>query len=324
MRIVFMGTPEFAQAILRPLCESSHEILAVVTGPDKPVGRRRRLTPTPVRVEAERLGLSVLTPSSLKDDTFFEKLQTLNADLFVVAAFRILPPRLIALPRLGAINIHTSLLPKYRGAAPIHWAIINGESETGLTSFFLRETIDTGDIILQERTTITATDTYDTLHDRLASMAGPFLLTTLALIERGERRPEPQDESRATRAPKIHPFDALIDFGMPADRVRDFVRGLATRPGAYTYFRGDKIKVHECAMAVGDNQAGVRPGTILPDRKRLIAACSAVSGRATAVEITRVVPAGKQEMDGQSFKNGYRPLPGEVFGEIKEGVQEKQ
>jgi methionyl-tRNA formyltransferase len=323
MRIVFMGTPEFAQAILRPLCQSSHQILAVVTGPDKPVGRRRKLTPTPVRVEAERLGLPVLTPSSLKDDKLFGELQALNADLFVVAAFRILPQPLVALPRSGSINIHTSLLPKYRGAAPIHWAIINGESETGLTSFFLKETIDTGDIILQERTTITETDTYDTLHDRLASMAGPFLLTTLELIETGERRPQPQDESRATRAPKIHPFDALIDFGMPADRVRNFVRGLATRPGAYSYFRGDKIKVHECATVPWEAQAGTRPGTILPERKRLLVTCGAVSGQPTVVEITRVVPSGRKEMDGLSFRNGCKPLPGEVFGDLKVGVQEK-
>lgn len=319
-----MGTPEFAQAILRPLCESSHQILAVVTGPDKPAGRRQKLTPTPVRVEAERLGLPVLTPGSLKDDALFGDLRALNADLFVVAAFRVLPPRLVGLPRLGSINIHTSLLPKYRGAAPIHWAIINGESETGLTSFFLRETIDTGDIILQQRMAITGHDTYDTLHDRLAAMAGPFLLRTLELVERGERQPEPQDESRVTRAPKIHSLDAMIDFGMPADRVRNFVRGMATRPGAYSYFRGEKIKIHECATVLAEVQAGTRPGTILPDRKRLLIICGAVSGQPTVVEITKVVPAGKCEMDGLSFRNGYRPLPGEVLGEIREGVQEKQ
>lgn len=318
MKIVFMGTPEFARATLAHLCESDHEILAVVTGREKPVGRNRRPTPTEVCKEAGCRGFRTLTPKSLKSEELYNDLKKLNPDLFVVAAFRILPPRLINLPRLGSINVHTSLLPKYRGAAPIHWALINGETETGLTSFFLRETIDTGDMIYQEKVAITDNDTYDTLHDRLCQKAGPFLLKTLELIERGETRPLPQEESRATRAPKINAFDALIDFGLPAARVRDFVRGLATKPGAYTYFRGSKIKIHACALVEGSNHAATRPGTVLPDKKKLLVQCGD-----SAVELLKVVPAGKKEMEGRSFKNGFRPEPGEVFGEIPQESREK-
>lgn len=318
MKIVFMGTPEFARATLAHLCESDHKILAVVTGREKPVGRNRKLTPTEVCQEADCRGFKIITPKSLKSDKLYNTLRDLNPDLFVVAAFRILPPKLFNLPRLGSINIHTSLLPKYRGAAPIHWALINGETETGLTSFFLKETVDTGDIIYQEKIAITENDTYDTLHARMCERAGPFLLKTLDMIEQGESRVLPQDDDRATRAPKISAFDALIDFGLPAARVRDFVRGLATRPGAYTYFRGSMFKIHACAVAEEASDPAARPGTILPDRKRLLVQCGD-----RAVELLKVVPAGKKEMDGRSFKNGFRPEPGEVFGEIPKGTQEK-
>jgi len=318
MKIVFMGTPEFARATLTHLCDSNHEILAVVTGQEKPVGRNRKLTSTEVCQEANCRGFRVLTPQSLKSEELYKDLEGLAPDLFVVAAFRILPPRLYNLPRLGSINIHTSLLPKYRGAAPIHWALINGETETGLTSFFLKETVDTGDIIYQEKVAITENDTYDTLHARLCKKAGPFLLKTLDLIERGETEVLPQDDNRATRAPKINAFDALIDFGLPAARVRDFVRGLATKPGAYTYFRGSKIKIHACGPVEGLSDAAARPGAVLPDKKRLLVQCGD-----SAVELLKVVPAGKKEMDGRSFKNGFRPEPGEVFGEIPRESQEK-
>lgn len=317
MKVVFMGTPEFARATLAYLCDSSHEVLAVVTGPEKPVGRNRKLTPTEVCREAGCRGLPIFTPRKLRSDEFYEQLKALKADLFVVAAFRILPPRLIRLPRLGAINLHTSLLPKYRGAAPIHWALINGDTETGLTSFFLKETIDTGDIIYQEKVAITENDTYDTLHNRLRDQAGPFLLKTLEMIERGESRPIPQEDSRATRAPKINAFDALIDFGLPAVRVRDFVRGLATRPGAYTYFRGDKLKIHACALFNEEADPTTRPGSVLPDKKRFLVQCGD-----RAVELLKVVPSGKKEMDGRSFKNGFRPEPGEVLGEPPERALE--
>lgn len=308
MKIVFMGTPGFAAAILASLIDSDHEILTVVTGPDKPVGRKRVPTPTEVRLLAERHGLPVLTPDSLKDDDLHRQLETLDADLFVVAAFRILPKKLFELPRLGSINIHASLLPKYRGAAPINWAIINGEKETGLTSFFLKKKVDTGDMILQRRTAIATTDTYDSLHQKLAEMAGEFTLKTLDIIASGPVEPTPQTDTGASPAPKIKPADAAIDFDQPADKVAAFIRGMATKPGAYTFFRDQKLKVY---MAVASDEPGssdAAPGTIVPHKKKLLA-----QGDNSVVELTRVVPAGKKEMDGVSFINGFRPQAGESF-----------
>lgn len=319
-----MGTPEFARAILACTIKSEHEILAVVTGQDKPVGRRRKLTPASVRLEAEKAGLKVFTPCSLGDKELYRSLEALGPDLFVVAAFRILPPQLFELPALGSINIHASLLPKYRGAAPIHWALINGETQTGLSSFFLRRKVDAGNIICRESESIFEDDTYDSLHQRLSEKAGPFLLKTLRLIENGNFQAEAQDDDAASPAPKIHAADAMIDFGLPAERVSDFVRGLATRPGAYSFFRGEKIKIHYCRAAAPATDSELRPGTIIDDRKRLIVQCGSVDSMPATVEILKIIPAGKREMDGRSFINGFRPLPGELFGEIKRGAKERK
>lgn len=308
MKIVFMGTPEFARAILECLISSDYAISAVVTGQDKPVGRQRVPAPTAVRQLAEQHGLPVLMPKSLKDDSLYQSLAALKPDLFVVAAFRILPPRLFELPRLGSINIHASLLPKYRGAAPINWAIINGETETGLTSFYLKQNVDTGDMILQTKVTIAPTDTYDSLHDRLAELAGPFTLETLSIIAKGESHPMVQDGIVATPAPKIHPEDALIDFSQPSVRVANFIRGMATRPGAFTFLRGQKVKVHFAQPSDHMSGQAAAPGSILSNKKALLVQC-----RDSVVELVRVVPAGRKEMDGVSFLNGFRPQTGESF-----------
>jgi methionyl-tRNA formyltransferase len=318
MKLVFMGTPEFARAILVELTTSRHELLTVVTGEDKPVGRRRKLTPTEVRLEAERAGLPVITAGSLKERKLREKLDGLRADLFVVAAFRILPASLFKLPRLGSINVHASLLPRYRGAAPINWALINGESETGLTSFFLKEKVDTGDVILRERVAIAPTDTYDSLHAVLCRKAGPFTLRTLDLIERGEAAPLPQDEGVSSPAPKLRPEDGLIDFGRPAERVKDFVRGLSSKPGAFCFFRGSKLKVHRAAVADPGRTESAPAGTVLPDKKRLLVGCAP-----GVVELLRVVPAGKKEMDGAAFITGFRPRAGESLAKVLTGVKEE-
>ena len=311
-----MGTPEFARAPFAQLCQSRHELLALVTGRDKKAGRGHRLLATPCKTEAEARGVTVFTPKSLKDEQLYQELKALNPDLFVVVAFRILPERLFALPRLGSINIHASLLPKYRGAAPIHWALINGEKETGLTSFFLKKQVDTGDIILQERFPISDDDTYDSLSARLSAESGPFLLKTLDMIEAGKSQLAPQNDHKATPAPKITPFDAMIDFGFPAEKVRNFVRGMSTKPGAHTFFRGRKVKIYRCAV---DDQAGpadTRPGSVLPDNKRLIVQCDS-----SAIEVQRLVPEGKKEMDGRSFVNGFRPRAGELFGEVSQTIE---
>jgi len=307
-----MGTPEFACVPLAHLCRSRHDVQAVVTGPDQPAGRGNRLSPTAVCDAACGLGLEVLRPDSLKDETLYERLKAYDPDLIVVVAFKILPQRIYSLPRLGAINLHASLLPKYRGAAPINWATINGETETGMTSFFLKRTVDTGDIILQETLPIYDDDTFDSLHERLSQASGPFLLRTLDLIQRGEVRPLPQNDASATPAPKILADDALIDFGFPARNVRNFVRGLATRPGAYTFFRSKKVKIFACEVhETPGADDRTPPGSILPERKRLIVQCAEA-----AVEVTSLLPEGKKLMNGASFLNGFRPEPGELLGRL--------
>lgn len=310
MKLVYMGTPEFARVPLTHLVQSRHTVLAVVTGQDKAVGRGRTMMPTPVKTEADRLGLPVFTPRTLKSKQLREDLAALRADLFVVVAFRILPESLFSVPTLGSINVHGSLLPKYRGAAPINWALINGETETGLSAFFLKPTVDTGDVIAQQRISIEPEETFDELYLRMAAAAGPFLVDTLDRLESGSLKPVPQNDSRASAAPKLTPEDGLIDFGFPGRLVVNFVRGLSSKPGAYTWFRGRKIKIlgaRQAEEAVGQD---IRPGTILPHKKRLLVACAN-----SAVELTRLVPEGKKEMDGVSFINGMRPEAGALFGE---------
>ena len=322
-----MGTPEFACQPLGHLCQSRHEVVAVVTGADKPSGRGRKTHPTPVCQAAVCANVRVIRAAKLKDQALYDQIEALKPDLFVVIAFRILPQKLIDLPRLGAMNIHASLLPKYRGAAPINWALINGEKETGLSSFLLKRKVDTGDVILQEAIPIEDDDNFDSLHDRLCEKAGPFLLKTLDLIEKGNVPLMIQDDSLATPAPKITPFDAMIDFGFPAAKVADFVRGLSSRPGAFTYFRGSKLKILK-AVAVSEETLAAtadaattpgttRPGTIIRARKKLLVACSD-----STLELLQVVPQGKKAMDGQSFLNGFKPQVGEILGEITMGAKE--
>lgn len=307
MRIVYFGTPAFAVPPLRALAESSHTIAAVVTGPDKKSGRGGALLPTPVRQAAVELSLPVEIVYSLRDPILPDRLRALEADLFVVIAYRILPATIFRLPPLGSLNIHASLLPKYRGAAPIQWAILNGETTTGLTSFLLNEQVDTGAVIRQERCPIDPDQTYDMLHDSLADIAGPFLLRTLEDLSRPGFMPEEQSSGTATRAPKLYPADAFIDFGLPADRVHDFVRGLSSRPGSWTTWRGKKLKLLRTAMS--DRPAFAPPGTIAVNGDQLFVTCA---DRLLALML--VVPEGRKSMSGVEFLRGFRPTPGEQLG----------
>lgn len=317
MKIVYMGTPEFARVPLAALCESGHEVVTVVTGQPKRTGRSKELVNTAVHDEATKRGLPILAPKSLKSKALHESIRQLDPDLIVVIAFRILPESLYTIPKLGAINIHGSLLPKYRGPAPINWALINGESETGLTSFFLKPTIDTGDMILQEKTAIGPDENFDQLYTRLSAMSGPMLLKTLDLIENDRVELKVQDSALASPAPKITPYNATIDFGFPAEKVRNFIRGLATSPGAATTFRDKKVKL--LAGRVSDkNDNNLPPGSVLDDAKRLLIQCAN-----SAIEITQIHPEGKKPMDGRSFKNGMRPEAGEMFGKITDKVEKK-
>ena len=311
-----MGTPEFAVPALGALSQSRHQIAAVVTGEDKPSGRGKKVQPTPVRQKAQELGLTVITPKSLKSDELYEQIKAIQPDLIVVIAFRILPQALFELPKYGTINIHGSLLPKYRGAAPIHWAIINGEKETGLTSFFLKKKVDTGDMILQDRIKIENDDTYDSLSQRMSEMAGPFLLKTIDLIESGKVELKNQDDKQASPAPKLVAENCMVDFGFPASNVNNFIRGLSTTPGAYTYFRNQKIKLYKSRLPEnGFNSAG-ETGSIISDKSRLLVKCAKA-----AIELLEVVPEGRKAMDGRSFVNGFRPQAGEIFGKTAKAVK---
>lgn len=301
---------------LGALSQSKHRIAAVVTGEDKPSGRGKKVQPTPVKLKAQELGLTVLTPKSLQGDGLFDQLFGLEPDVIVVIAFRILPERLFQLAKEGAFNVHASLLPKYRGAAPIHWALINGEKETGLTSFFLKKKVDTGDIILQQKIKINDNDDYDSLSSRISQLAGSFVLETLNIIESGSLTLTEQDEKLASPAPKLTPENCMIDFGFPSQNVHNFIRGLSTTPGAYTFFRDQKIKLYQSRLPENDSESPFDSGTIIPDKSRLLVKCAK-----SAIELLEVVPEGRKAMDGLSFINGFRPKAGETFGKSAKALK---
>jgi methionyl-tRNA formyltransferase len=239
MRLVFMGTPDFASASLEALLRSDDSVIGVVTQPDRPKGRGQILTPSPVKLLAQREQIPLLQPLKMKDPEFLHALAGWKPDLITVAAFgRILPPVILSLPPRGCINVHGSLLPKYRGAGPIQWAIINGETETGITTMLMDEGMDTGAMLLQEAAPITLDDTGGTLSSRLAEIGGRLLVETIARLKAGTLVPQPQDASRATFAPLLKKEDGAIDWALPATALANRVRGLSPWPGAYTTVAG--------------------------------------------------------------------------------------
>ena len=239
MRLVFMGTPDFASASLEALLRSNDSVVGIVTQPDRPKGRGHTLTPSPVKLLAQQVQISLLQPLKMKDPEFLHALAGWKPDMIAVAAFgRILPPVILTLPPLGCINVHGSLLPKYRGAAPIQWAIINGETETGITTMLMDEGMDTGAILLQEAIPITTHETSGTLAPRLAELGGKLLVETITRLKAGTLVPQPQDTSRATLAPLLKKEDGAIDWTLPAMVLANRVRGLSPWPGAYTTVAG--------------------------------------------------------------------------------------
>src|SRR5690554_3406295 len=233
LNIVFMGTPEFAVTILEKLIKESYTIKAVVTAPDRPAGRGRKLQGSAVKECALKHNLPVLQPTQLKDSDFIEELQSYEADLFIVVAFRMLPKVVWEIPSMGTFNLHGSLLPQYRGAAPINWAIINGEKETGVTSFFIDEKIDTGEIILSQKMPIHENETAGELHDRMMVVAAQTVADTVELIRKGEAQPKPQPKGDLEEAPKIHKQDCLIDFHLPINEIHNFILGMSPYPTAW-------------------------------------------------------------------------------------------
>lgn len=269
LRIIYMGTPDFAVESLRALVEGGYNVVAVVTMPDKPIGRHGSvLQPSPVKQYALEHDLKILQPEKLKDPVFIEELKALKADLQIVVAFRMLPEIVWSMPPLGTFNAHASLLPKYRGAAPINWAVINGETETGITTFFLKHEIDTGDIIQQVRIPIEETDNVEVVHDKLMVLSGKLVTETVDNIITGTIKAIPQDQFKdvpLTPAPKIFRETCRIDWNQSTKRIYDFIRGLSPYPAAWTTLEGKSVKIYETEKDVATPSE--KPGTIVSDGK---------------------------------------------------------
>jgi methionyl-tRNA formyltransferase len=261
-RIIFMGTPGFSVPALNALGESGHEVVAVVTNPDRPKGRGRRVVASPVKRAASDCGYPVFQPVRANASAFVDKLKGLEPDLFVVVAFgQILTGAMLAVPRLGAINIHASLLPKYRGPAPIQWAIVNGDRETGVTTMWMDEGMDTGDMLLSARVSIGPEETAQTLHDRLAKEGARLLIDTLEQLASGELVGTPQDHSEATHAPLLKKEDGCVDWSKDASALDAFVRGMNPWPGAYTFLAGKRLSIFQAKVV--QRKIFQRPGTVL-------------------------------------------------------------
>jgi len=260
-RLLFMGTPEFAVPSLRRLIEAVYPIVGVITQPDKPRGRGRRLQPPPAKELAAAHELLILQPERVRDESFLQLFRGLNPDLVVVAAFgQILPPEILERPPLGCINVHPSLLPKYRGAAPLNWTLIRGETTTGVTIMMMDAGVDTGDIIMRRETPVAPGETYDLLHDRLARLGAELLLETVALLAAGRAVRTPQRQEEATYAPRIRKEDGCIDWRRDAGAIVNLIRGLSSTPGAYTFLGGKMLKIYRAAGRPGDT--GAAPGTV--------------------------------------------------------------
>lgn len=297
MRIVFMGSPDFAIPSLEKLAASDHEIAAVVSNIDKRRGRGGGTSPTPVKARARELGLSVLTVEDLNDPGFAKELEHLEPDLFVVVAFRILPAHILAIPEKGSVNLHASLLPRFRGAAPIHWAIIKGEENTGCTVFFLDERVDTGAIILQRETPIGPNETTGDLYNRLKEMGSGLLLEAVEAIAHDDYALRPQDDEGATPAPKLYTEDCKIDFTHPAEVIHNKIRGLSPFPTAWAELDGLRFNMYRCRVA---DSRRLKPGQVdVADGKMLVGTAD------FDLVMERVQIEGKRKMSGADFMNGY-------------------
>jgi methionyl-tRNA formyltransferase len=314
VRVAFFGTPEPAVLALEALLASRHEVVCVVTRPDRPRGRSGRPEPPPVAARARTVGLPLVQPETPREESFAARLASFRPDAGAVVAYgHILPPEVLAVPPRGFVNVHFSLLPRYRGAAPVQRAIMAGERETGVTTFLLEPTLDTGPVLLRERVAIGPEDTAGSLLERLAPLGARLLVRSLDALEAGTARPVPQDDALATPAPKVSDEETWIDWRLPARRVVDLVRALDPAPGARTRFRGRLLKVWR-ARAVdapgGVAGPGARPGTLLDaGRERLV-----VAAGEGAVELLEVQLEGGRRLEAASFARGHRPRPGEALG----------
>lgn len=302
-----MGTPEFAVPSLTALVDAEYAPVAVATGPDRPRGRGQEVTPTPVKRAAQEAGIDrILQPEDVTDPAFAEAVAGLEPDVIAVVAYKILPPEVFTTAKKGAFNLHGSLLPKYRGAAPINHAIMAGETETGVTTFFLEPSVDTGDIILQKRMSIGPNETAGEVHDRMKELGGEAVVETVRQIDEGTVETRPQNDDEATPAPKIHDEDCEIPWEQPAEDVHNHVRGLSPYPGAWTMHEGTRLKLYRTQRGEGMGA----PGEVIEADNRLIVACET-----GAVDVLTLQQPGRNRLDAADFLNGYTLSEGARLGE---------
>jgi methionyl-tRNA formyltransferase len=315
MNLVFMGTPDFALPTLKRLHESLHQVSAVVTQPDKPKGRGRAVVPTPVKAYAVEQGLTVWQPAKASAPEFIEQIAALKPDILVVIAYgQILKQALLDVPKQFCMNIHASLLPKYRGAAPINWAIINGDTETGVTTMKMDAGMDTGDMLLKSSMTIEPHHTAKDLHDALSEMGGELALTTLDRLEAGDLIPQPQDANLATMAPKMKKEDGLIDWNQTAETIHNRVRGLEPWPGTYTFLENKRWRLGKTETGSGENTDS--PGELA----RVSDYGIEVGTGEGRLILKEVQPEGKKRMDVKSFLTGHPVKPGTRLGSGPENI----
>lgn len=309
MKIVFMGTPDFSVACLKALVESKHEVVGVFCQPDKPVGRKQELKFPDVKVEALKHGLDIYQPTSLRNGKGVEILSKINPDLVVVVAYgKILPSDFLSYPKYGCINIHASILPKYRGASPIHWAVINGDSETGVTSMQMNEGLDTGDILLTEKIQIGQNDTTELMYEKLAPLGAKVMLETIDLIEKGQLNPIKQDESQATVVGLLSKQLSPIDWNDTALNIHNKIRGLYSWPGAQTVLGGKILKIHSSVLS--DEKGNNKSGEVVSSSVKIVVCC----GDNRCIELKCIQLEGKKRMEAAQFLNGYKIEKGTVLG----------
>jgi len=319
LSLVFCGTPQFAVPTLERLVEAGHSVPLVVTQPDRPRGRGMEMAVSPVKDAAIRLGLAVVQPVSIKNNTEFpSQLAAIRPDAIIVVGYgRIIPQWMIDLPRLGNLNLHASLLPKYRGAAPIQWAIANGESVTGATTMRIDAGLDTGEMLMQRDLAIHPEDTAETLGPKLAAMGADLMVETLRGLDNGQVLPIPQDQAKATLAPILKKEDGRMDFARSAREVYNRLRGFQPWPGAFTMYKGKTLQVHRAQPV--PNGGTLTPGQIVVEGPRLFVCCGKDQGADqdanTILELIETQLEGKRRMTAQEFINGYRPQSGDRLGQ---------
>ncbi len=305
LNIIFMGTPEFAVPALKEV-HKKYGIKAVVTVPDKPQGRGKKIQPSPVKESAIELNIPILQPEKTRDPDFIQAVKELHPDIIVVIAFRILPEEVYSQAKIATFNVHTSLLPRYRGAAPINHCIINGDKESGLTSFILKPSVDTGDIILQQKIQIKENITFGELYNELMQTAPNFTIETIESLVNNSFTPILQDDTKASPAPKIFADDCKINWADDNIKIKNFIHGVSPIPGAWTIFNGERLKIYR-AEAAG-NELNEVPGAYSIDKKQFKIACGIGS-----IIIKELQPAGKKAQPVNNFLNGYRGKADGVF-----------